>query len=96
MKVTYKDKIIEIQEPKKFIELFEKECNEHIIACICNNQIQSLNHTLKEDTNIEFIDISDATVFCCPFPRFDEMFLYELSMCIIIFVEVFSNDCIGN
>ena len=59
MKVTYKDKIIEIQEPKKVIELFEKECNEHIIACICNNQIQSLNHTLKEDTNIEFIDISD-------------------------------------
>lgn len=24
MKVTYKDKIIEIQEPKKVIELFEK------------------------------------------------------------------------
>ena len=40
MKITYKDKIIEIQEPKKVIELFKEECNEHIIACICNNQIQ--------------------------------------------------------
>ena len=59
MKITYKDKIIEIQEPKKVIELFKEECNEHIIACICNNQIQSLNHNIKEDTNIEFIDISD-------------------------------------
>ena len=38
---------------------FKDVCNEHIIACICNNQIQSLNHILKEDTNIKFIDISD-------------------------------------
>ena len=50
---------MEIQEPQKVIDVFKKECNEHVIACICNNQIQSLNHVLKEDTNIKFIDISD-------------------------------------
>ena len=59
MKITYKDKTIEIQEPQKVIDVFKDVCNEHIIACICNNQIQSLNHILKEDTNIKFIDISD-------------------------------------
>lgn len=59
MKITYKDKTMEIQEPQKVIDVFKKECNEHVIACICNNQIQSLNHVLKEDTNIKFIDISD-------------------------------------
>lgn len=59
MKITYKDKTMEIQEPQKVIDVFKEECNEHVIACICNNQIQSLNHILKEDTNIKFIDISD-------------------------------------
>ena len=59
MKITYKDKTIDIQEPQKVIDVFKNECNEHVIACICNNQIQSLNHMLKEDTDIKFIDISD-------------------------------------
>ena len=59
MKITYKDKIIEIQEPKKVIDVFKEECNKNIIACICNNQIQSLNHILTEDTEVKFIDISD-------------------------------------
>ena len=59
MKITYKDKIVEIQEPKKVIDVFKEECNKNIIACICNNQIQSLNHILTEDTEVKFIDISD-------------------------------------
>ena len=63
MKITYKDKTMEIQEPQKVIDVFKKECNEHVIACICNNQIQSLNHVLKEDTNIKFIDIKALNSF---------------------------------
>ncbi len=59
MKITYKDKTVEIQEPKKVIDVFKDECNEHVIACICNNQIQALNHILTEDSVIKFIDISD-------------------------------------
>ncbi len=59
MKITYKDKTVEMQEPKKVIDVFKDECNEHVIACICNNQIQALNHILTEDSVIKFIDISD-------------------------------------
>lgn len=59
MKITYKDKIVEIKEPKRVIDVFKEECNKNIIACICNNQIQSLNHVLTEDTEVKFIDISD-------------------------------------
>ena len=59
MKITYKDKVVEIQEPKKVIDVFKEECNEHVIACICNNEIQSLNHILIKDSVIKFIDISD-------------------------------------
>ena len=59
MKITYKDKVVEIQEPKKVIDVFKEECNEHVIACICNNEIQSLNHILTKDSVIKFIDISD-------------------------------------
>ena len=40
MKITYKDKTMEIQEPQKVIDVFKKECNEHVIACISNNQIK--------------------------------------------------------
>ena len=36
MKITYKDKTIDIQEPQKVIDVFKNECNEHVIACICN------------------------------------------------------------
>ena len=60
MKVTYEDKVLEINESQKVIDLFKDECgNGNIIACKCNNQIQSLNHIIKEDSKIEFIDISD-------------------------------------
>ena len=60
MKVTYEDKVLEINEPQKVIDLFKDECgNGNIIACKCNNQIQSLNHIIKEDSKIEFIDTKD-------------------------------------
>ena len=60
MKVTYKDKVLEINEQQKVKDLFKEECeNINIIACKCNNQIQSLNHIIKEDTHVEFIDTKD-------------------------------------
>ena len=60
MKVQYKDKEIEIEKPEKVIDVLKKECTSNTIACICNNEIKSLNHEIKMDSKIELLDISNA------------------------------------
>ena len=60
MKVQYKDKEIEIEKPEKVIDVLKKECTRNTIACICNNEIKSLNHEIKKDSKIELLDISNA------------------------------------
>ena len=60
MKVQYKDKEIQIEKPEKVIEVLKEECTSNTIACICNNEIKSLNHEIKKDSKIEFLDISNA------------------------------------
>lgn len=60
MKVQYKDKEIEIEKPERVIEVLKEECTSNTIACICNNEIKSLNHEIKKDSKIEFLDISNA------------------------------------
>lgn len=59
MKITYEEEIIEVQKPMTVIEILKDKCNEHIIACKCNNQIRPLNYLIEEDTKIELIDDSD-------------------------------------
>lgn len=60
MKVQYKDKEIEIEKPERVIDVLKEECTSNIIACICNNEIKSLNHEIKMDSKIELLDISNA------------------------------------
>lgn len=59
MKVFYEDKVKELQKPKRIIDVLKKECKDkNAIACVCNNQIRSLNYEITEDSHIELIDIS--------------------------------------
>ena len=60
MKVQYKYKEFEIKKPEKVIEVLKEECTSNTIACICNNEIKSLNHEIKMDSKIELLDISNA------------------------------------
>lgn len=60
MKVQYKDKEIQIEKPERVIEVLKEECTSNTIACICNNEIKSLNHEIKMDSKIELLDISNA------------------------------------
>lgn len=60
MKVQYKDKEIEIEKPERVIDVLKEECTSNTIACICNNEIKSLNHAIKMDSKIELLDISNA------------------------------------
>ena len=60
MKVQYKDKEIEIEKTERVIDVLKEECTSNIIACICNNEIKSLNHEIKMDSKIELLDISNA------------------------------------
>ena len=60
MKVQYKDKEIEIENPERVIDVLKEECTSNTIACICNNEIKSLNHEIKMDSKIELLDISNA------------------------------------
>ena len=60
MKVKLKNEILNVEENKSIIELFKNEINEDkkIIACDINNEIKSLNYILKENDNINFVDVT--------------------------------------
>lgn len=61
MKVTYENKIINIEEPMSVKDILNEECkNNNIIACKCNNQIRSLDYIVEEDANIVLIDTTDS------------------------------------
>ncbi len=59
MKVTYKDKIYEVDKGIKVNELLKDEIKENDIVCICNNQVQVLNYELEEDSRIELVNFSE-------------------------------------
>lgn len=85
MKIIYQGKTKEIEKPKKVKDIFKKECKDtNIIACICNNQIRSLNYEISEDTEVELIDISHT----------DGMRIYIRGLCYIMakaFHELYPN-----
>lgn len=60
MKIEYKDKIIEVEKGQKVIDVLKEECTDKIIACLCNNEIKSLNNEIEEDSKIELLDISSS------------------------------------
>ena len=58
MKIEYNGESFEVEKGKKVIDVLKEECTYKIIACLCNNEIKSLNHEIKEDTKIQLLDIS--------------------------------------
>lgn len=59
MKVTYKDKEIEIKENEKVKDILKDEIKDSTIACRCYNRIKSLNTEVKRNTKLELIDIAE-------------------------------------
>ena len=63
MKIDYKGRIIETNEPVTIKELLKKEIEESEIAVIAatfNNEYKGLDYIIKEDGKIELIDISSS------------------------------------
>ncbi len=61
MKVTYENKVFEVEEGTKVIDLLEdeiKNAKTEVIACMCNNEVRSLNLELTKDAKIELIDLN--------------------------------------
>lgn len=61
MKVTYENKEFEIEKGTKVHELLKNEIENaktEVIACMCNNEVRSLNLELKEDSKLELIDLN--------------------------------------
>lgn len=58
MKIHYKDNTFEVEKGKRVIDVFKEACTDKVIACMCNNEIKSLNHIIEEDSNIELLDLS--------------------------------------
>jgi uridine kinase len=61
MKITYENKTIEAQEGITVRELLAdeiKNAKTEVIACMCNNEVRSLNLKLTKDSKIELIDLN--------------------------------------
>ena len=62
MRVTYKDKVFEVEPNTRIIDILKDEIENsenQIITCICNNRVKSLNYRIEEDSNIELIDYTN-------------------------------------
>ena len=63
MKIHFNGKEIEINNDKKTVkEIFENEIKasaNNVIACVCNNEVKSLEHEVKDNDKIELLDITD-------------------------------------
>lgn len=61
MKIKYENKEFDVEEGTKVHELLKNEIKNaktEVIACMCNNEVRSLNLELKEDSKLELIDLN--------------------------------------
>ncbi len=61
MKITYENKVYELNKNIKVNELLKEEIKSskyEVIACMCNNEVRSLELELSHDANIELIDLN--------------------------------------
>lgn len=61
MKIKYENKELEVKSSVKVIDLLKDEIQNaktEVIACMCNNEVRSLNLELYEDAKIELIDLN--------------------------------------
>lgn len=59
MKITYKGKELEVQEPIKIEELLKEEIENSkykVVGCIFNNEYQNLEYEVKNDGKVDLID----------------------------------------
>lgn len=62
MHIFYKDKLIDVKNNIKVVDLFRKEIensNNEIIACKFNNEVKGLRFKIPSEGTIELIDITD-------------------------------------
>ena len=62
MKIFYQGKEVGMQgDVKKVIDMFKDNISaspKHLIACRCNNEVKSLDYTIKEGDSVELLDIT--------------------------------------
>ena len=61
MKILYENKELEAEVGVKVIDLLKEEIQNaktEVIACMCNNEVRSLNLELHDDAKIELIDLN--------------------------------------
>lgn len=61
MKIVHNDKEYMINEGDKVIDVLKEQIDaapNEIMACLCNNEVRSLNLKLKEDSTIRLLDIT--------------------------------------
>ena len=61
MKITYKDEVFEVENSIKISELLKTQIAENeykVVGAKFNNEYQGLDYEIKEDGNVELIDIS--------------------------------------
>ena len=61
IKVEYENKVLKIEKGIKVIDLLKEEIENakiEVIACMCNNEVRSLNLELTEDCKLELIDLN--------------------------------------
>ncbi len=61
MKVTFKDKVYEVEKNTKIKDLLKDEIENSkdlVIAIKCNNELKNLNYEVEKDCNIELVDLN--------------------------------------
>lgn len=62
MKVTYENKIFEVNEKTTVYELLKEDIEREptkVVACMFNNEVKSLNHEISEDGELRLINLTD-------------------------------------
>ena len=58
MRITYNDKIFESSEYITVNKLLENDITDKHIACVVNNQVHALDYEIREDSEVELLDIT--------------------------------------
>ena len=61
MKITINGQIIDRKEPCRISELFENKDYKYMAANV-NNRLRELDYIVKDDANIQLLDLTDSSV----------------------------------
>ena len=57
MKIIYEDKVFEASQPIQVNELLKDEITDKHIACICNNEVHSLDYEIRDNSRVQLLDL---------------------------------------